>query len=168
MFKNGNKRNLMTLFLQIWGFCKMKFCSKIDVNLDSDIPQKSMIAHWKASSVRILPNKSKMLKTRSKSCCGQKYLYNFFCNTLYFTFFQCTINSNIFLRTITFSSLLLTGSFISAMWVLWTFKFFTHFWIRTVIILERFSSRTSVTPFRISSTILKKNKCSVLHLKDCS
>ena len=29
----------------------MKFCCKIDVNLDSDIPQKPAIAHWKAFSV---------------------------------------------------------------------------------------------------------------------
>ena len=38
----------------------MKFCSKIDVNLDSAVPQKAKIAHWKAFSVSILPHKSKM------------------------------------------------------------------------------------------------------------
>ena len=56
----------------------MKFCSKINVNLNSDVPQKPTIAHLKAFSVSILPNKSKMWKTKSKSRCGQKYLYNFF------------------------------------------------------------------------------------------
>ena len=60
----------------------MKFCSKINVNLDSDVPQKLTIAHWKTLSVSILPNKSKSIKTKSKSHCGQKNLYNFFCNTL--------------------------------------------------------------------------------------
>ena len=35
----------------------MKFGSKIDVNLDSDVPQKPTIANWNAFSVSILPNK---------------------------------------------------------------------------------------------------------------
>ena len=73
-------------FLQIWGFCKIKFCSKFDVNLDSDVPQKPTIAHWKEFSISILPNKSKVWETKSKSRCKQKYLYNFFCNTLYINF----------------------------------------------------------------------------------
>ena len=57
IFKVGNEKDLTTLFLQIWGFGKMKFCSKIDINLDSDVPQKPWTAHWKAFSVSISPYK---------------------------------------------------------------------------------------------------------------
>ena len=70
-------------FLQIWGFYKLNFCSKIDVYLDSDVPQKHTIPHWKAYKVSILPNKLKMWKNSSKSRWRHKCSCNFFCNTLY-------------------------------------------------------------------------------------
>ena len=39
------------LFWQNWEFWKNSFCTKIDVNLNSDVLQKPTIAHQKASSV---------------------------------------------------------------------------------------------------------------------
>ena len=56
----GQKNYHWKIFLQNQGFCKIKFCNKIDVNLVSDVPQKPTIAHWKAFGVSNLPNKSKM------------------------------------------------------------------------------------------------------------
>ena len=57
IFKVSNERKKKIYFLQIWGFCKIIFCSKIDVNLVSDVPLKPKIAHWKAFGVSNLPNK---------------------------------------------------------------------------------------------------------------
>ena len=43
-------------FWQNWDFCKNSFCTKIDVNLDSEVLQKPTLAHQKAQGVSFLAN----------------------------------------------------------------------------------------------------------------
>ena len=60
----------------------MKFCSKIDVNLDSDIPQKPKIAHWKALVSEFCQINQKCEKLNQKATAGKSICIYFFFNTL--------------------------------------------------------------------------------------